>query len=434
VFSLKFNGTEDVILSGGKDGYVYQTDFTKLESNLICKETKPILSLESKSDLGCFVSTTSSDVSIWDFEMDPKLKTSVSRKSTLTKTPTNTPQKEINKKPIHIYRGTSGITKSYVLNNKTKVVTVDTDGVVCVWDVRKGLLERCIGVVNVEEKVKELNEVISVDNWFTTDNKLGCLQILLDPPRCFNSEVYALEGGFPESSPDDKVNYGQLMTVALFRNWYEKRPEPTREEDVKKYADRKKRDEKLRFELPQDLTLIIHHEKENRKFYPFIIKNGDFDGSELLHIPEWVNRCYMGDSPEGTTNHKITFMMESFDPKQLENFASNKLTAHRILRVTKVCDYVVTNLKLTLPKKDELDLFRSEVNKETLDEKKLKLMESYVSKLKKKGDGKDAVKPEEFIEVLCNGHIIAPHYNMGIIYTFFRENQPMVILKYRVKL
>jgi hypothetical protein len=113
----------------------------------------------------------------------------------------------------------------------------------------------------------------------------------LEPPKCFNGELYAIEAGFKESGVDDKVNYGQMIIKSIFKGWFENKfplkeeeeKEDDKEfrktlskEDLKKYEihlkkqdylrnfeiARRKKDQIVKFNLPEDTLVIIHHEND----------------------------------------------------------------------------------------------------------------------------------------------------------------------------
>lgn len=65
--------------------------------------------------------------------------------------------------------------KHHVLNNKRHVMTKTEDGNVNLWDVTQARLIAEYGNVNFEEKAKELQESISVNNWFTAETSTGVL-------------------------------------------------------------------------------------------------------------------------------------------------------------------------------------------------------------------------------------------------------------------
>jgi hypothetical protein len=96
-----------------------------------------------------------------------------------------------------------------------------------------------------------------------------------------------------------------------------------------------------------------------------------------------------------------------------------------------VCSYVVTNLNLKLPSKSKFEIFKTEYHQEKDEKLKLKKIETFLSSVKKE---EDQVLPEEYIEILCLDKIVKPEYNLGIVYSFYRGNNSVIILNYRLKL
>lgn len=396
--------------------------------------------METKDDFGLITSTNKSEICVWDLEPEEKktlFKTSSSFKKNLLSTPTTQSPIKKEKKPKIIIPGESAIMKYLILNDKIRLLAEDNQGNVTLWDITKGKKIEDFGKINMNEKFKELNEIISVQNWVSIETKLGCLQIVLENPRCFNSEVYGLEAGF-QCLNEEKVNYGQLMVTSLFRYWYQnyieklrKNPDHIKEkEKVKKEEDFQIRNKLIHFDIDENIRVIIHHEKDNIKYIQYSKKIKEFKDELEGIIPSWVVDCFYNPLPEGTTNHKISFSIESLDPQEIPTLTS-KLNAHRILRISKVSDFVITSLKYNLPKKEEFEKFKNELKLET--EKKSKKIQQFVKNVSKHSTN-ETILPEEYLEISCNGHIIDPKYNLGIVYSFFRDNQPNIILKYKLKI
>ena len=192
-----------------------------------------------------------------------------------------------------------------------------------------------------------------VQNWVSCDTKLGCLDVVLEPPKCFNGEVYAIEAGFKESGLDDKVNYGQMIIKNIFKNWYENQhpledenvieteeekqkekefKKSLKKEELKQYEihikrkqdlrnfeiRRRKIDDYIKFSLPEDTLVIIHHENDLNFQCPIYKRIKDFNGKEAKNeIPEWVEECFKKTELEGSISQKIAFMVDTYDSKQL---------------------------------------------------------------------------------------------------------------------
>lgn len=107
----------------------------------------------------------------------------------------------------------------------------------------------------------------------------------------------------------------------------------------------------------------------------------------------------------------------------LTKSSTSRLTAHRILRIKKVCQYVVQKLELELPKRSEYQKFLEGAVVTGKSPSKLNLVQFFKSWKKKKEDtpnstttttssnekppGEDEViKPEEYLEILCDDKVI----------------------------
>lgn len=107
------------------------------------------------------------------------------------------------------------------------------------------------------------------------------------------------------------------------------------------------------FTLPGSTSVIVHHEKLNPALAPFKKMLKDINGSEIEYraIPRWIVDTLQQRDIQPTSTQKIGFFLEPYDPNDLPHFkdSKSKLTAHRILKIRKVCQFVVQNLQLKLP-------------------------------------------------------------------------------------
>ncbi|PNH01648.1 WD repeat domain-containing protein, partial [Tetrabaena socialis] len=124
--------------------------------------------------------------------------------------------------PAVVIAGNPGIVSHEVMADRRHVLTQDTWGRVALWDVLSGAPVTHYGKVDFDAKRRELWEAVAVPAWFSSDTRLGCLAITLEPPGCFAAEEYAacLEYG---NVPDDfKVNFGRLVLECAFAKWRRK--------------------------------------------------------------------------------------------------------------------------------------------------------------------------------------------------------------------
>jgi WD repeat-containing protein 48 len=476
------NGDVDRFVTGGRDQNVYFIDAKRNESSNLLRAMHPILSVSiSHNQSTIWVSTTDSTLSQYDFTTSTHRQQSLSfsnsftllpgspimrkRKASLASSlerpdiqqdskvfPDVAPRKQI--------PGSPGIIKSHILNSRRQVLAKDNAGNVTLWDVTTGKLLENFGFVDFQEKVENLFEVQAIQNWFTVETKLGCLEITLEYPQCFNAEVYAVESGFEFANEEEKVNYGNLMLKSLLSEWMSKYHEITsqkakqkkklekekqkkevqkveksengkvEEESEESYDSSDSSDEssedqilvqsnpKFKFETDPEIFVIIHHEKiANSLRQPIKKKIKDFTGHEVPteEIPKWaVDNILYGISPQ--VSQKVSFYLESADEK-LKNLSSQnaRLSAHRILRIRKVAAYIVQKLPdFELPTRTELRKLAEKCGKNDVP------------------DGDEKIKPEEYLEILCNDRVLAPEHNLAIANTFYRDPSSSIItLHYR---
>ncbi|KAH9603966.1 hypothetical protein KSS87_023569 [Heliosperma pusillum] len=231
VWALASTATFSHVYSGGRDQSLYLTDLSSRESILICAEEHPILQL-ALSDESIWVATTDSSVHRWPAEGQSPQKVfqkggsflagnlSFSRARASLEGSSPIP---VHHKPILTIPGTPTIVRHEVLNNRRHVLTKDTYGSVKLWEITRGVIIEDYGVVEFDEKKKELFEMVSIPAWFTVDTRLGSLSIHLDTPQCFSAEMYSVDLNIAGKPEDDKVNLARETLKGLLAHWSAKR-------------------------------------------------------------------------------------------------------------------------------------------------------------------------------------------------------------------
>ncbi|THH26331.1 hypothetical protein EUX98_g7852 [Antrodiella citrinella] len=105
--------------------------------------------------------------------------------------------------PDEVISGEHGLVRSVILNDRMHALTVDTAGVVAVWDILRGTnaSDRSGEVESSpREALETVRELIEgeavVAPWATVDTKTGALTVHLSD-KCFDAEIYADEAGYP---------------------------------------------------------------------------------------------------------------------------------------------------------------------------------------------------------------------------------------------
>ncbi|KAL8966008.1 MAG: hypothetical protein Q9183_003568 [Haloplaca sp. 2 TL-2023] len=95
--------------------------------------------------------------------------------------------------PVETIQGQHGLIKHIMLNDKRRVLTVDTAGDVVLWDLLKCIPIQSFGKRHLDEIVSEINTAESVANWCSVDTRTGRLACILEENNCFDAEMYADE-------------------------------------------------------------------------------------------------------------------------------------------------------------------------------------------------------------------------------------------------
>lgn len=252
--------------------------------------------------------------------------------------------------------GMPGTIQFIVLNSRRHILTLDTSGTVRLIEVLHGRLERTFPPgMTIETLAAELNEEVSIPQWFTCILRGGVLHIKLEMPTVFSAELYATDVDLEDEQyqdPEQKINLGEYMLNGLLFQWKKLRPfdaqGPAHFRELHEQKDNR-RAEKTRQTLPRP------------KAYPgwsqlAVFQNGssacclrkqcrELDGSEADQLPKWALKCVTeGLSHTPDTLVKISFVLEPSPESGLPALNTSRLSAPRFLRVAKVQTFVLSQL------------------------------------------------------------------------------------------
>ncbi|KAK0994655.1 hypothetical protein LTR54_010753 [Friedmanniomyces endolithicus] len=141
-------------------------------------------------------------------------KTEVARPDSLTGQP-------VRAQPDYSIEGQNGLIKHVMLNDRRRVLTVDTAGEVIMWDLLKCVPIRSYGKRHLEDVRDELTTSATVANWCTVDTRTGSVAVILEENTCFDAEMYADELELDEDiefREDQRINLGKWVLRYLFSN------------------------------------------------------------------------------------------------------------------------------------------------------------------------------------------------------------------------
>lgn len=137
--------------------------------------------------------------------------------------------------PEETIEGQNGLVKHVMLNDKKRVLTLDTAGEIVLWDLLKCIPIQSFGRRHLDEVVPDVDTKESVANWCTVDTKTGKLAVMLEEIYCFDAEVYADETEFAgkiDFREDQRINLGKWVLRNLFTTLLDE--EIRRDEDFRK--------------------------------------------------------------------------------------------------------------------------------------------------------------------------------------------------------
>ncbi|KAH6605014.1 hypothetical protein Trco_006721, partial [Trichoderma cornu-damae] len=129
--------------------------------------------------------------------------------------------KPVHNLPVETIEGQFGLLKHRLLNDRRRVLTLDTAGDVLLWDLIKCKPIQSFGKQHLEDVEKQVNTREAVAPWCSVDLSSGNLTVVLEPFNCFDAEVYAdeLELDEPiEFRDDQRVSLGKWILRYLFAN------------------------------------------------------------------------------------------------------------------------------------------------------------------------------------------------------------------------
>ncbi|KAG6036013.1 hypothetical protein E4U41_005847 [Claviceps citrina] len=135
--------------------------------------------------------------------------------------------------PEYTIEGQFGLLKHRMLNDRRRVLTLDTAGDVLLWDILerktdKGLTEgvqcrpiQSFGKQHLEDVEAVVNTREAVAPWCSVDLSSGNLTVVLEPFNCFDAEIYADELKLDEPigfREDQRISLGRWILRYLFAN------------------------------------------------------------------------------------------------------------------------------------------------------------------------------------------------------------------------
>ncbi|KAJ3472911.1 hypothetical protein NLG97_g10639 [Lecanicillium saksenae] len=123
--------------------------------------------------------------------------------------------------PKETIEGQFGLLKHKLLNDRKRVLTLDTAGDVLLWDLIQCKPVQSFGKQHLEDVADLLNTRAAVAPWCSVDLSSGNLTVILEPYNCFDAEIYADELDLEEKiefREDQRISLGRWILRYLFAN------------------------------------------------------------------------------------------------------------------------------------------------------------------------------------------------------------------------
>ncbi|KAK2612811.1 hypothetical protein QQS21_001091 [Conoideocrella luteorostrata] len=183
--------------------------------------------------------------------------------------------KPIYQAPEDTIEGQFGLLKHKMLNDRTRVLTLDTAGDVLLWDLLECKPVQSFGKQHLEDVEAVVNTREAVAPWCSVDLSSGNLTVVLEPFNCFDAEIYADELKLDEPiefREDQRISLGRWILRYLFANLIDeeiKRDETYRQklnEEVAKRQTASRANAPTSIALPQ--TNLTNWEKTDQVSTP----------------------------------------------------------------------------------------------------------------------------------------------------------------------
>lgn len=121
--------------------------------------------------------------------------------------------------PTTVIRGGPTVVKCHVLSDNHRVLTLDSEGDVTLWDIVTMKKLKGYGNVEFEAQAKVDGIVKYVPKWCAVDTKLGSLSVHLEGSSVYAAWMYgpAIDG--LQCKREEKVNLGAVVVQALLQPW-----------------------------------------------------------------------------------------------------------------------------------------------------------------------------------------------------------------------
>lgn len=154
----------------------------------------------------------------------------------------HTSPEPIHRLPEETIEGQHGLVKHRLLNDRRRVLTLDTAGDVVLWDILQCVPIEEFGKRHLEDVEPEVNTMEAVAPWCSVDTRTGRLAVVLEEYNCFDAEMYADEIVMEnpvDFRDDQRINLGKWVLRHIFSRLIDemiKRDEGVRQELKEKNA------------------------------------------------------------------------------------------------------------------------------------------------------------------------------------------------------
>ncbi|RYP67992.1 hypothetical protein DL771_006915 [Monosporascus sp. 5C6A] len=226
----------------------------------------------------------------------------------------------IHQLPEETIEGQNGLVKHKLLNDRRRVLTLDTAGDVLLWDLIRCEVIQRFGKRHLEDVEPEVNTLEAVAPWCSIDTSSGNLTVVLEPFNCFDAEMYADELTLEEPvefREDQRINLGRWILRYLFAKLIDeeiKRDEAYRQQLNEKVENRQAA---ARVDPPNSITIPtpsgwqaidspVTTPKANGNNFPMSHGLGIGAATPISHLPGLPENFPTPSSPIGKRSTQLS--------------------------------------------------------------------------------------------------------------------------------
>ena len=241
-----------------------------------------------------------------------------------------------------------GLRRAELCGDRRRAVVQEEGGDTWLWDLVAHRPTTHLGTFPDFEAARAAAAVhappAALPAWCTVDVRLGGVAVHLDPGSAFSVEAYAGDLGAPDAPDDQRLNVGHQALCCVLQRWAELAQQQRAGEGGGVAPAAVEAPTTSMFAWPQPPPTLLFQGPDGSRLRRDAAALTLEDGPLL---PPWATEAVLYDPPASAEPPKLSFLLlPAPGPGALPPLPTNRLTAPRILKASKVRKYVASRLDL----------------------------------------------------------------------------------------